>query len=556
MTPIDTLGYIEGQNLNADQFSASDLLSAETLLAQYLQDYYPGLNVQPNGTLYELIVRPQAVLYLLNRSQNESLRDTMSLKGVVDHPELASTSVVDAIMSNLFMTRSPGQNATGVVKMSVSTTSPITITPATKLKIGSLIYAPTATFTAKPTPTSAGDLQLYPVQGADRQSYFYLPVVAAAPGVAYRIADNTALTTVTPFANFIYASAFGDFVGGADQETNQQLIDRVIPTLSVRNRTSRTSVAQVIKEAYPNIISVACQGMADKLMTRDKNNLMGMSSGGFVDVYVKAAGGPLKASVQLSATKVSEVTGGDATYEIAVPRNSVPASYYPSAVYPATANILSTYSISSVVKTYNTVVDSSDGESGVLSPNRVYNINQAAFSRYQKTTIQFLVGPQDTHPSALDVVVDLYQTPDIREIQLFMNDNDQRLLTADTLIRACIPCYLSFSELKVRAKIGTTDATTLRAAVSDYVNNLAIGETFRMDDLVSKIRAVSGVLNIQLPITVTGTIVLPDASASTYTVSSNSDLSIDDSNLSIGVAAENTAFFVELSQIPIGLVEV
>ncbi|WP_196300829.1 hypothetical protein, partial [Streptococcus pneumoniae] len=83
-----------------------------------------------------------------------------------------------------------------------------------------------------------------------------------------------------------------------------------------------------------------------------------------------------------------------------------------------------------------------------------------------------------------------------------------------------------------------------------YINSLKIGQSLRIDDLITVIRAVPEVKTVTLPLLMTGNIFCPDGTV--QIIKSQSELSIPDLPLQM-VTPQTTAFFIETSDIYISL---
>src|SRR4051812_25304604 len=108
---IDNLSFVSGFNLNDQRFTDDEIKAAEALLAGFISARQPTLDLAPGTTLYDLVVRPAAIVYLTDRAQVKASTATRSIKGIQENPTLASDSVLDAILSNFRITRKSGSKA-------------------------------------------------------------------------------------------------------------------------------------------------------------------------------------------------------------------------------------------------------------------------------------------------------------------------------------------------------------------------------------------------------------------------------------------------------------
>jgi hypothetical protein len=145
--------------------------------------------------------------------------------------------------------------------------------------------------------------------------------------------------------------------------------------------------------------------------------------------------------------------------------------------------------------------------------------------------------------------------PKIDEIQDIVSADEVRVAGTDFLVRGFIPCFLSFSELRVRvASMTQVTADSVRAVISTYVHLIPPGGGVRVDEIVCAVKGLAGVLSVDLPIAITGEVFSPDADRTRVSFKSRSVLDVPVVTR-LGIGPQNTAFFVEPSQIPITITE-
>lgn len=551
-TAAEDLQFVKGVDLTPARFTANQVAEAEALIQAYIQEYAPSLSLTKGTTLYDLVVRNAAVTYLSNKEQSLALIATQSLKAVTDNPDMASDAVVDAILSNLSITRRGGSKASGLVRLNLARTGTYQLSSSVQfVTAGGLIFQPNATYRITPDPESDEDLLLYSTDSSNSQFYALVPVTAAANGSEYQLADLTELTPNQKPPSFISSFAFGGFSGGEDDETNEEIIARIPEALAAKNLVSRSSIAGTLKTAFPTIHDVSVQGSNDQAMLRNANNLLSFKAGGFADIYVRSSQGVLRGTIQKVATLVDiDEANKFATYRVSLSRDEFPGHYAVLRITELGDALLGSFEILGETKGYtqdaagrqvNKIPTTTDGVYTSYQTNMV--LFRADYDESLGTTIE------DQFDAEINVQVEVMYLPLIKEIQEYVNANSRRVILADYLVRAVVPCFVELGVIKVN---GTEDADgeAVRLAIYNHINSLAIGSELRIDDLITVIRAVPEVKSVTLPVLLTGNIMAPDGT--TLQIRSQSALEIPELPLQM-VTPDTTAFFIETSDIYIQL---
>ena len=542
-TSITTLGFVAGANLSDTSFSTDDILAAETLIGQYVSDRFPSIDVTPGTTIYDLVIRPAAIVYLTNRAQLTALAATNSILGIQNNPSLASDQVLDSILSNFLITRNPGTNVTGNLRINVSRSAAYTIQAGVEFTApNGLIYTADTTVNGTPSPSNSIDVQLYSSDSTNTQWYFIVPVTAAGSGSTYILVGQPQFTMDAPIANLISIFAFGGFNNGVDQETNDQLIARIPNALSAKNLVSRSSLNSVLKDNFPQVTSVGVAGFGDPALRRGADNVFGIKTGGVADVWVRTSPYPLTRSFTITAAKTSNTVSGD-VFEFVVPSNLFPGNYFVSAVNDIGQP-------SNVAGSYQILSQSNSVQQG--SGHIISSSDQGAYSAYQISTVTFLVPPTTggapVYTSSTQAfVVQVMGCPDIDVIQNYVSDPSIRPAGMDYLVRSAIPCFVSFSPITVYGQ-SSTDVNSVVINISDYVNGLTAGQSISVDAVVNTIRNVTGVTRVELPITVSGRIMCPDG---TYIDVFSNDILEVPINTQKQISPDTVGFFVSTDNIPV-----
>lgn len=557
-SPIENFNLVEGINLDDSIFTTEEIAEAQSVVRQYISDKYIDLDFSELSSLNDVVVRPMAQLFLIFKYLIVSFSKTNTLSTALES-ENASSKIVDALLSNFSIFRKIGSIATGKIKLVVggSPTSFVISNTVQFTTIDGLVFVPTRNFVASKSPTSPEELKIV-YDNDNKQSTVIIPAIAVESGSKYNIEQYTPLSIQSGIFDFIAASAFNKFTNGINPESNKEVIDRLVPALSARNLASPLAIEQTLRENFPSIQQIAIHGVNSPNMTRNSHNIFGIKSGCFCDVYVKTSQFFEETVVEKIAEKIlwsdptfPELSDYLGKYLVKIDRNDSPGYFAVDRITSNEDNILGSYTILKTIKSINNLSLSG------AQQNYVNNITEGNYSSYVEEYVIF--DPiEDPNPTGSSLAVKIYFNglPQIKEIQEFVNGADAQTALVDTLVRACIPCSIQLSELRVRIKAGTISAEQIQSIAVDYINGLdPKTEQIRVDGIISALKQNSGIISIDTPILIKAQIFSPDELNTIVEVSSESNLYIQD-RLDLGFSKNNLGFFCRKSDIPVTVIEV
>jgi hypothetical protein len=559
-TPIENFNLIEGINLDDSSFSAEEILEAQSLVRQYIGDKYKDLDFSELSSLNDLVIRPTAQMLLIFKRLIVKFAETNTLSKALESGNNSSPAIVDALLSNFSLSRRFGSVASGKIKLVVEGT-PTSLTVSDILEfstIDGLVFNPIQGYVASSSPTSADELKIIH-DASQRQSTVIIPAVAKSSGSVYNVEQYTPFTVSSTSAfQLISASAFSNFSGGSNDESNSEIINRLIPALSARNLASPLAIEQTLRERFPAIQQISIHGVNSKNMTRNSHNIFGIKTGCFCDVYVKTSPFFEEIVVEKIAEKIQwadpdlpELSNYIGKYMVKTSRDDAPGYYKVNRVTLNDDNILGSFLILDSIKNINTA--SLDG----TNQNYINNIVEGNYSSFIEEYIIF--DPiDDPNPSGTSLTVKIYfeGIPQIKEIQDFVNGNDAQTALVDTLIRACIPCLIQISEIKVKVKAETTSAEQIQSIIVDYINSVdPKSQEIRADGIITALKTDSNIVSVDTPLLITGKIIAPDLDNTVVEVFSESTLVIPE-RLDLGFTKDNIGFFCRKSDIPVTVIEI
>lgn len=545
--PITTLGFLPGADIDAAAFPPEDLAAAEALIAGFLGANLPDLDFSREGTLYEKWVRPGAVSYLVARRMHETAMASMTVAGATSAPD-ADPDLVAAILSNFLVEPDPGSVATGEAMVQVSSSRTYRIGAGTLFVTEQgLEFASSATVVTTTSEPMEGQVPLLPgpTPGA---WHFMVPLSAVTAGSVHNIPRGTQFRPGIQIPSLILATARSSFSGGRDGEIPSDLKARIVRELSVRNMVSEASLESTIRASFPDLVHVSVTDMSDPAISRNRNPLCGgLPSGGIADVWVRTTRAPLYSTVRVRAVATQE---DPEVYRAVLPRDLAPGHYRVRSIRPAARNWSGTYAILSRTKSLDLSVPS--GWTGPM-PSRIHSPIQGAYSMWQTSEVVFRAGFDTPGAGApeMDVEIEVFLQPGIPEIQAMVSDPRNRVAGSDLLVRGCVPCMVSVSDLVVGTDgDAEVSADLIRARVSDYIHSVRPGQGVRADAIACAAKSVPGAVSVDLPIRITGTILAPDPAGSAVTISSTRVLDVPASE-ELGFSPACVAFFADPLDIPV-----
>jgi hypothetical protein len=134
--------------------------------------------------------------------------------------------------------------------------------------------------------------------------------------------------------------------------------------------------------------------------------------------------------------------------------------------------------------------------------------------------------------------------PHLAEMQDLFLDNKTRVPAADYLVRAVIPCNVSiFLKAAKKTATQTVDVAGIKRDIFNYVNSLSMGEAVNASNIVN-IAHNYNVRQVELPVLMTGSVLLPTATGNTSLVIRGTDTLEIPNRSADGVTKNTTAFFL------------
>ena len=441
--------------------------------------------------LSSLIVRASSIFYAWVNDKISELDSTLSIQDLIQDPSSVTSEIIDKLAANVGLTRQEGTKATGTVTV-VLESLVTTVIPAGSgfTDDSGNTYLTTATFIGVVSQSLVTDSNTKLITQSGSNYTFEIEVEAEDASSQTSLKKLSALTPSSSLSNISQAYASADFSPGSDSESDPALLGRIQMAMSQPVNDSESHIKSLLVKQYPDISAVSVIGMGDPEMLRDKNNLLGVSTGGHTDVYIRNADLPQSTTYETTATLQDAAA---ALWEVNIPASVLPGFY----------------SVTQIVLPNGTTV--TDLTTNWYIDNLPDYIDMPAttdvrFSAYQGAVITFkdqatAIGKSDNDTQI--VTCTLQGLANIGDINTWWNSAEVRNPASDSIIRAAVPCFITVDLTIEKTSAITVSTSAVQQAISNEINSTSFSLPFQVSRIID---VASGVIDsscsVQMPVIV------------------------------------------------------
>jgi hypothetical protein len=489
------------------QLDSDTIAQKLKLLAALLEGSFPSLDLTPGGVLYEAMLRPAGVLHTLKQAEFARMAAAGSLQEIAANPDLADETLVSRVMSNYLIQRRSGSAATGQLVLTLSSNDVEFIPSSTVFTANGIEFRPLVSFTAVPTAGLVRTEQDRLITESGEVYNVVIDVQATVVGTAGNVSKGTRFSTTAQIQGLIDIAAIGDFLGGEDADSNQDLIGRLQEGIG-GSLSSRAALESAVKAAFPGVVDVSVIGAGDSEMQRDSHSTLAVKSLGRADVYVRTRQHPLQVALSKTAHLQDATTK---TWSMSFTRDEQPGFYRVESVRRPGAAAVGTLEVTSEIRGVD--------PTPVAGLDRVplMTVTEAAYTRYQTCSLTFEdpTSTEDTVGDEATFEVTVSVMPTIATLNDWLCDRSRQPWGGDYLVKAPLPCFVSVDLTIVRG-LGDPepDTAVIRQAVADAVNavDFSVGR-LNAAAITSVVTPLIGRRSrIRLPLDLRGVLRLPDGS--------------------------------------------
>lgn len=260
---------------------------AVNFLIQYLKDSGFEGDIENGTALYDLLIKPMAVLYTIFKTETDKAYGYLSIAKAQEYKALLGAeydTAIDSILSNWFVTRGSGETTSGVVR--VYFTKPLT----------SIYIDNSTSFTINGIPLVPAQHKLYVVTNfvtffntVRNVAEYYLDIpVVSITNTGKAIVPGDVVTGGVNSLFYIRAEVNVTFTAGLDPETSDEFISRTKDVITTRELLSEKSLNTVLLDNFPGIIRMYIAGFGSDEQHRDivTVNNANIHMGNKVDLYI------------------------------------------------------------------------------------------------------------------------------------------------------------------------------------------------------------------------------------------------------------------------------
>ena len=518
----------------------SDLTNVEVSLEEFqtnkevvidvLQQRDPDLDLSDGSALTGLVIENEAQMAAVHSGNYDRLNKSFSLQAISENLVDVDDDFVDSLVSNYFITRRDATPATGPVRVIVNLDVTYVLPSGFAFSSGSVTYATTEPVRVLRSGSQADQTsnQRVLIARSDGRFEFTVDAQASVEGSAGSLAAGTALTIVNPIDGMESASAATDFTGGEDRETNAELLARAQAGITAKTLAGPEHIQAALEELFPGILT-STLGIGSPLMTRDRANVFGISTGATEDIWVKTTAFPLTTEVEVTATATGartlsfELNGDDANgvYRVVAIRRADIAGVDGDA--PDSVGL---------VKRSNLVFDP--------KTPLVTDLNYGSIADIRVTFTDTSSGDDYTVGDDGQYVVQVLKMPSVGAVGNYVYDPSVRPAGTDFYVRGGVPCLVDVAvEIRIPAGAVAPDTETVQDAVAAAINAFDFGTSslgiYTVHKAISEVLDRGTVASVEL----SGIIYAPDLSSVVIPPTSTITISED---LSRGYSPDNTVF--------------
>ena len=345
--------------------------------------------------------------------------------------------------------------------------------------------------------------------------------------------------------DFVKAEAYGNFSTGAAPETDKQLLAKVKSNIGNSRMESESGIRNKFRDTFPTFQTLSVCGANDPEMLRSKQNILGISTFGKADVYVRSSLGLETMQVVKQGTLINPAEN---LWQVIVANTDAPGFYYIQSIVPKVTDISlgGTLVIRSTDFNYSTYYNQRN--------NEIYSKAEARFTKYQNAIVTFTY-EAPAGVTSLKFELHVLGQPNILEMQDLLLLDTQRLACADYLVKAVVPCLVSLNINLIKKNPIDTYASLnlqqLKKDIFNYVNTIPFGEQLYASNIVNLCHNYN-IKHVDLPIEMAGQVLAPDG---TVTYVTSSDALAIPYNLNAGVSPKTSGYFIDYYRTENGVVQ-
>lgn len=503
----------------SNNVSQEDKDQARTQNRAVLQEAIPTIDISVGGPVDSLLVEGNVAISAQNDADIDNALLVTQLQAIADGDVTVTDADMDRLMDTYFLTRQAATKASGNVLFIVRDNRAYTFQTGYRLRSGGQAYQITSTLNVYPIGTTgvdfnlASNIRIQHVFDSETgfQYQFELPIESLNAVQDAALVAGDRLTVDQSFDGLGYVEAANNFSGGFPAEANREFATRGLDGLLAQVVGGQDHIRKVALTAVQRSDTSAV-GTGDVNMTRDRNNVFNLPTGGKTDIYAKS-GAPSQASYLVDAV-VTNLGAREVTITLTREQS---AGVYRQDVVPYFTSTPPTIVSGSVTVTSVNHLTWTDSSTGAFNPEMPDEYDRA-FSARQQVQLVFTDTRQDGSGFVVamtamgQTISDTYAVPVQLQPELLLldqalTDAEVRPPGTDVLVKAAVPCITTLGVVAAKpVEYNGPNATSIEKSLATLINQLPI-ETSSLDSLLLSglLREIDETLSLQ-SVALSGTI--------------------------------------------------
>lgn len=237
-----------------------DILEAELFAKQLIEAEFPDLDLREGTGIRDVTLRPSAFILALCK---KGLDYFFSQRTVGNVDDTTDSTIVDDLMSNLFLTRNTGNYAMINARLYFARQKTVSLSSSTSFSTdGSLLFYPPVSVSY---PDSAMQFDSF-----SNEWFLDVELVAAEKGASYNISSGSLLYFNNFDPYFLRADINYLSEKSTGSETNLEFISRASTAVSTRNLINQPSILSNVQQNFNYMSRLSVVGAGDVEMHRDQ----------------------------------------------------------------------------------------------------------------------------------------------------------------------------------------------------------------------------------------------------------------------------------------------
>ena len=232
-------------------------MDVEKFIEARLVQEFPDVNFREGSGVRDLLVKANQLLMDPIAREVTLIKQGQSLA----NPELLAASEADALVANMFISRSTGGLSTGTVRLYFN--APV----ALNISVSNLCYTASG-LRFVPTTLQSISAEAMVFNQSGNLYYFDIQVTAESPGTSYNV-DKREVIGITNLNPAVRVENLNKFDGGIEEETTDALVEKAETSITERSLVVARGVSARLRSQFASLTHLQVVGHSDVEMSRD-----------------------------------------------------------------------------------------------------------------------------------------------------------------------------------------------------------------------------------------------------------------------------------------------